>query len=93
MVLKTLNFQMLPEITIIHCFNAIYCQNGVLKTYSFQMLPEITLSIALLQSTVKMVLKTFNLQMLPEITIIHCFLAISCPNSTKNIELSNASRN
>ena len=28
MVLKTVNVQMLPKLTIIHSFVAIYCQNG-----------------------------------------------------------------
>ena len=48
-VLKSFNFQMLKEITIIHCFIAIYCQKNfqmlseltIQKTYHFQMLTEI----------------------------------------------------
>ena len=31
--------------------------------------------------------------MFPEITIMHCFVPIYCQKGTKNIQLSNASRN
>ena len=48
-VLQPFNFQMLPEITIIHCFIAMYCENAT-KIFNFQMLPEITIIHCYLQS-------------------------------------------
>ena len=83
MVQKTYHFQTLLEITIIHCFFAIYCQNSTKKHLIFKCFQKLQLSIALLQFTFKMVLKSFDFQMLIE--IIHCFIAIYCQNGTKNI--------
>ena len=82
---------MLPEITIIHSFIAIYCQSDIKNIELSNASRNYHLSIALLQFTLKTVLKSFHFQLLIE--IIHCFIAISCQNGTKNILLSNASRN